>query len=306
MKITWKSCFQVGLSIFLLYLCIHYWATVSGLLGTLVGAALPLIVGAAIAYVVGILMGFYERHYFPQSTKPAAKKSRRLVCMLLAIITLLAIIALVIGLVVPQLWSCIQLIVQEVPAAVKYVIALLEEHNLLTADMAGLLEQFDLKSKLWQIVSALTTGIGSAVGTVVGAVSSVFSGVVTAILSIIFAIYLLLGKDTLARQSRHLLDHYLPERVCKKIYYVLSVVNDSFHRYIVGQCTEAVILGVLCALGMLILRLPYAAMIGTLIAFTALIPVAGAYIGGGVGAFLIFMESPVQAVIFLVFLVILQ
>ena len=92
----------------------------------------------------------------------------------------------------------------------------------------------------------------------------------------------------------------------EKTNYVLSILNDSFHKYVAGQCIEAVILGMLCMLGMLLLRLPYATMVGALIAVTALIPVAGAYIGGGVGALMIFSVSPVQAVVFVVFLVILQ
>ena len=87
---------------------------------------------------------------------------------------------------------------------------------------------------------------------------------------------------------------------------MIAVLDDSFHKYIVGQCVEAMILGLLCALGMLILRLPYAAMIGALIAFTALIPVAGGWIGAGIGAFMILMVSPVQALAFLIFIVILQ
>ena len=87
---------------------------------------------------------------------------------------------------------------------------------------------------------------------------------------------------------------------------VISVLNDSFHKFIVGQFTEAVILGVLCAIGMLILQLPYAAMIGALIGFTALIPVVGAFLGGAVGVILILMESPVKALIFLIFLIVLQ
>jgi predicted PurR-regulated permease PerM len=100
--------------------------------------------------------------------------------------------------------------------------------------------------------------------------------------------------------------HYLPEKLNGRILYVLDVLNYSFRRYISGQSLEAVILGALCWLGMLILRLPYATMIGALIAFTALIPVAGAYIGAAVGAFMILMVSPMQALIFLIFLVILQ
>lgn len=306
MKITWNSCFKVGLSVFLLYLVIHYWAGAAGLLSTLVGAALPLIVGAMIAYVVGILMGFYERHYFPHTQKQAVAKTRRGVCMLLAFITLIAIIGLVVGLVVPQLISAVQVIVAAVPNAINSLIALLEEYDLLSQDMIGMLENVDIKSKLWEIVKTLTTGIGNAVTTVVGAVSSVFSGIVTALLSLIFSIYLLLGKDNLKRQCHRLLEHYLPEKVYHKVFYFLNILNDCFHRYIVGQCTEAVILGGLCTLGMLILKLPYATMIGALVAFTALIPVAGAYIGAAVGAFMILMVSPVKALIFLIFLVILQ
>ena len=102
------------------------------------------------------------------------------------------------------------------------------------------------------------------------------------------------------------MNRYIPEKRLVKVNHVLEITNDSFHRFIVGQCTEAVILGALCMVGMLILRLPYAAMMGAVIAFTALIPVVGAFIGGAVGVFLIMMESPVKAIIFLVFLVILQ
>ena len=138
------------------------------------------------------------------------------------------------------------------------------------------------------------------------AVSSVFSALVTALLALIFAIYLLAGKERLNNQCNRMLDHYLSDRWHSRVMYVVKTLDDCFHRYIVGQCTEAVILGVLCAVGMLLLRLPYAAMIGALIAFTALIPVAGAWIGAGVGAFLILMESPMQALVFLVYILILQ
>ena len=141
---------------------------------------------------------------------------------------------------------------------------------------------------------------------VINTVSSVFSGLVTALLSVIFSIYLLLGKDTLARQFDRVLSHYIKETYYIKLKYVIAILHDCFKRYIVGQCTEAVILGLLCTLGMWIFRLPYATMIGALIALTALIPVAGAYIGGGVGALMVFSVSPMKAVVFLAFLVILQ
>jgi len=149
-------------------------------------------------------------------------------------------------------------------------------------------------------------GLGSTVGAVVSAVSNVISDVVTGVLAFIFAIYFLLGKEKLCEQYRRLMKNYLPEKAVRKINYVASVVNDSFHRYIVGQCTEAIILGVLCALGMLVFQFPYAGMIGALIGFTALIPVAGAYIGGVVGFVMILTVSPIKALLFIVFLVVLQ
>ena len=105
----------------------------------------------------------------------------------------------------------------------------------------------------------------------------------------------------------HKADGALSERKIRiKVRYVIGIFDDCFHRFIVGQCTEAVLLGVLCTIGMLVLGLPHATMIGALTAFTALIPIVGAFIGGGIGAFLILMESPIQALIFLVFIVVLQ
>lgn len=306
MKVEWNSCFRVGISVFLLYLCIHYWAAVAGLVSTLVDAASPLLIGCVIAYLVNILMSFYERHCFPRSKKSVLCKSRRPVCMIAAIATLIAVVALVIYLIVPQLVSCLQLFLGEVPDALKRLVAWLDEINILPENIVDSLAAIDWKSKIGQIIDVLISGIGSVTDIVVSTVSSVFSGIVTALMALIFSIYLLLGKDKLGNQVTRLGNRYMKKSRYDKVMHVLSTMNDCFHRYIVGQCTEAVILGLLCTVGMWILQLPYATMIGALIAFTALVPVAGAYIGGGIGAFMIFTVSPVKAVIFLVFLVILQ
>lgn len=306
MKLSWKVCFRVGLSIFLLYLCIHYWSSVAGAAEMLLGAASPLLVGCAMAYVVNILMSFYERHFFPRAEGPAATGGRRVVCMALAVVTLLLLIALVIWLILPQLWSCVQLIVAELPDFLKEVVALVDSWGILPDNIAEALDNIDWRSQISQIIQVVTTGLGSVVDVLIKTITSVFSWVVSILLSAIFAIYVLFSKERLGRQLHRVFSHYLKESWYQKFNYVVGVLNDCFHRYIVGQCTEAVILGVLCTLGMLILRLPYAAMIGTLIAFTALIPIAGSYIGGVVGAFMILTESPVKMVIFVIFLVVLQ
>ncbi len=306
MKIEWKNCFKIGFSIFILYLCIDYWPTFAGFISSLVGAAAPLIIGCVIAYFINLLMRFYERHYFTKSKKPAAHRSRRPVCMLAAIITFVAVIALVIILVLPQLISCVQLILAELPDAFKSVVAWLESSNLLPDSIVDSLASVDWQSKIGQIANVVISGIGSVTDIVVGTVSSVFSGIVTTLIAIIFAIYILMGKDTLKRQFNRMMKRYMKTNIYNKVIYTLSVMNDCFKRYIIGQCTEALILGILCTIGMLILRMPYATMIGALVAFTALIPIAGAYIGAGVGAFMILTVSPLKALIFLIFIVILQ
>ena len=306
MKLTWKNCFMMGFSILLLYLGITYWPNVANLLSLALSAAMPLIIGCVIAYLLNILMGSYEKHYFPKSKKVLLIKSRRPVCMMAAFITLIALVVMIVCLIVPQLVSCVQTILAEIPAFLEKAIDLLAQFDVLPKTIISSLEQIDWKSKIGQIVQVLTTGIGSVAEILISTVSTVFSGIVTALLSIIFSIYLLSGKETLGCQFRKLGMRYLRPNWYGKLDYFLSTANNCFHKYIVGQCIEAVILGGLCTVGMLILKLPYATMIGALTCFTALIPVAGAYISAFVGAFLILTVSPMNALIFLIFIVVLQ
>lgn len=306
MKLEWKTCLKVGVTVLLLYLCITYWSAISGLISAIFSAALPLILGSVIAYVINILMSFYEKHYFPKSIKSGVIKSRRTVCMIGAFVTLVLIVAALGALVVPELVSCGEVLVAKVPGALDTLVAWVEKNEIVSEELIATLQQIDWEETLNQLLSLLSTGASDIMGTAVNILSSFVSGIVTFVLALIFSLYVLTGKEKLGVQFDKLMKRYMKEKVYDKTKYVLSVVNDCFHRYIVGQCTEAVILGVLCALGMMILRLPYAGMIGALVAFTALIPVAGAYIGAGVGAFMILTESPMQALIFLIFIVVLQ
>lgn len=305
-KIEWKSCLKIGISLFILYLSIHYWPKISGIIALLISAAAPLVVGFIIAYPVNILLSFYERHFFPKSTKKIVLKMRTGVCLAGAIITLLGIIALIIGLIAPQLANCAKMLYAEIPGVMEYVTKKLNEFDFVPEDIINSLSAIDWKSKIGDIAKTVTSGLGSVMDVAVTAVSSVFSTVSNFVLGFIFALYLLLSKNKLTSQLNKLAEHFLPEKVNKNLNYVFSVANDCFHKFIVGQCTEAVILGTLCMIGMLVLRLPYAPMIGALVAFTALIPVVGGFIGAGVGAFLILMESPMKALIFLIFIIILQ
>ncbi len=304
--ISWKNCFRIGVSIIVVYLCIFYWQYVSGFVHSLYSAVIPLIIGCCIAYPLNILMSFYERHYFPKSDKKFILKSRRAVSMVLAIITLTAIIVLVFLLIIPQLGECVNMLIDKFPAAMEKIVELLEKTGIVPEDITAMLASADWQSMLGDAVSMLTSGLGNAMNVVINTVSSVISAITTIVIAIIFAVYVLASKDTLKAQSIRLMKKYLSQPKYDKLNYFFSVADDCFHKFIVGQCTEALILGMLCTIGMIILQLPYAPMIGVLTGFTSLIPVVGPLIGGGVGAFLILTQSPVQALIFLIFIIILQ
>lgn len=306
MKLNFRNCASVVLSVFALYLAIHYWPAAANLISVLLGAAFPLLLGCAIAYVANILMTSYERHFFPRSTRPIVRRIRRGVCMLGAFLSVIIAIALLFWLIIPQLASCVQVIVAGVPVVIDGAIDLLDDFDIIPQDILSWLEELDWKNIIAQVVQVVKSGLGNVMDVVVSTVSSVASAVITFFMAVIFSAYLLMGKERLGGQFRRVLRRYLKPSWYEKFNYLLAVLDDCFHSYIVGQCTEAIIIGVLCALGMTILRLPYAAMVGTLVGFTALIPVAGAYIGAAVGAFMILTVDPIQAVIFLVFLVILQ
>ncbi|MBQ3100522.1 MAG: AI-2E family transporter [Clostridia bacterium] len=305
--ITWKNCFKVGISALLFYLCIRFSENVFGFIGLIIGALAPVIIGGVIAYLVNLLMSFYERHYFPKlSHKKIVAKSRRAVCMPAAILTLLAIISLIFGLVIPELVECTKTFIKVIPGFIDKLLKNDFINRVFPEMIIDKLDSVNWQSFIEKGIGFVTQGIGGAVDVVFSTIMSIASGVVTGFLSVIFAIYLLVSKEKLLGQGQRLCEVYLTEKRYRRISYFFEVVNDCFRKYIVGQCIEAVILGVLCMLGMLALRLPYAAMIGALVGFSALIPVAGAYIGAGVGAVMILTVSPVKALIFLIFLIVLQ
>ncbi len=306
MKSRWKIFLQAGISLFILYLCIHYWDSLIHLLKLLLAAGTPLLMGCVFAYIFNIPMSFYERHYFPKSKKAGIIKSRRPVCMLLAFLSVLAAILLLLRIVIPELSSCITLLLTSVPAALAEIGESLAEQPWISDSIQEFFDSVDWQKSLTNIVYSVLGGLGSAGDYAVTLVSRTVTTTANLMISFIFSVYILAGRETLGRQLKALKKHYLKSEWFTGISHVLSVANDCFHRYIVGQCTEAVILGALCTAGMLLFRFPYAAVVGVTVGFTALIPVAGAYIGGAVGFLLILTSSPLKAILFVVYLVILQ
>lgn len=309
--LQWKTCLRAGVTVALVYLAIHYWGPVSAALGVLLGAAWPLLLGAGIAYVVNILMRFYETHIFRKCNRPLFLKLRRGGCMVAAYLTILVIVGLIVGLIVPELIRAVQLLLNETPALIDRLYGELMKNpeiaQYLPNAEANLGELgADWQQLLTRVLEWLGGGWNGLMNSVVATVSGVFSGAVTLVMGFMFSFYILYGKEKLGRQVRRLMRTYLKPAWCERTFYVLNVLDNSFHRYVVGQCIEAVILGTLCMLGMLAFGFPYATMIGALVGATALIPIAGAYIGAGVGAILILTVSPMEALLFLVFIVVLQ
>ena len=283
MNISKTSCVRIVLTILAAFLYIRYWSAVEASVQIIIAAASPLIIGAVIAYILNILMNFYERKL---SIK---EKLRRPLCMLLAFLTLALVVVLLFSMIIPELINCLQLILEKLPGALRTAYTWMDENFNISAyltdqNIISTLENLNIQDTVKKIVDVLMSGVGGAMGSIVSGVSSVVSAIATAFIALVFSIYLLLGKETLSAQITRLVKTYLGDSALNKLLYVSRTVDHSFHSFIVGQCLDAVILGALCILGMTVFRFPYAMMIGCLVGFTALIPIAGAYIGAAVGA----------------------
>ena len=313
MKFDLKTGFKIGLTVFLTYVAITYSSMITELLATFISALKPLIVGAFIAFVVNIPMSFYEKIYFPKSSSKKVIVATKLpVCMSLAYLSIIAVVYFLLAMVIPELIRCGAQLVAKVPQLYNNIVNSEFVTEWMPTHIPYLMENFDFGSiNVQDIVTKSLQVIGDSIGGVFNfsftLLASVFSTVVTAVVSIIFSVYLLIGKNKLASQFKRVMSVIFKPSIKDGILHILDVVNDSFRKFFIGQFTEAIILGILCTVGMLIFRFPYASMIGVLIGFTALIPVAGAYIGATLGAVMIMTESSlITALLFVAFIVVLQ
>lgn len=292
----------------LLYSGLQNLASVISFLKSFFGLLSPLIMGLAIAFILNVPMEMLERIFFPLSKKPMMHKIRRLSCLLLSIIMVAAIIFLVAFLVIPELVDSFGIIKHTAPAFFTSVQAWAEKWSGQLPELKEWIAsfQFDWDKMGSSVANFVKNGTSTVIGSAFAAVSSIFNGTVTLVMAIIFAMYILMSKEKLAHQSKRIIYAYLPEKRADRIIYVSKLSYKTFHSYVAIQFTEAVILGTLCFIGMFIFRFPYAATISVLIGFTALIPLVGAFIGAALGVFMILMISPVKALWFIVFIIVLQ
>lgn len=302
-----KNFFYIILLLLGAFLIIHYWKSLESFILKFLGAAAPVIIGFAMAYLINIVMDTYEKKLFPHPEKSRLSvKIKRPLCLVLSIATVFTIITLVFVLVIPELVSCIKLLISALPGVRDKLLESEFISKNVSDAIISAIPEINLEKSAGKIASFLFSGIGAAAGTLYSAVTGLISFIITLFLSIVFAVYLLSGKERLTGLVKRIMNVYLPTDVSGKITNAARVFNESFRNFIVGQCTEALILGVLCSIGMFIFRFPYALMIGTVIGFTALIPIAGAFIGAGIGAIMILTVSPLKALLFIVFIIILQ
>ncbi|HJA31107.1 MAG TPA: AI-2E family transporter [Candidatus Eisenbergiella pullicola] len=294
-----------------LVLGIRYFNVLLGGAGDLWSIASPLIAGCAVAYVLNIVMRKLEKLYFPNSGSRLAKRTRRPVCIVLSLVLIAAVIYLILRLVVPELIKAFAIIGQSIPVAFREVVDWLAE-NLdefpQTGQMLENLQNLNVDwNSLWDsVINYLKAGIGGFLNSTVTLVGSLVGAVVNSVIALIFAIYILASKEKLADQLKRTVRAFVRPCWIERCKRILVTADRTFSSFIVGQVTEAVVLGSLCTAGMLIFRFPYAPMIGAFIGATALIPIVGAYLGAAVGAFMILTQDPLKALLFLIFIIILQ
>ena len=294
-----------------LVLGIRYFNVLLGGAGDLWSIASPLIAGCAVAYVLNIVMRKLEKLYFPNSGSRLAKRTRRPVCIVLSLVLIAAVIYLMLRLVVPELIKAFAIIGQSIPVAFREVVDWLAE-NLdefpQTGQMLENLQNLNVDwNSLWDsVINYLKAGIGGFLNSTVTLVGSLVGAVVNSVIALIFAIYILASKEKLADQLKRTVRAFVRPCWIERCKRILVTADRTFSSFIVGQVTEAVVLGSLCTAGMLIFRFPYAPMIGAFIGATALIPIVGAYLGAAVGAFMILTQDPLKALLFLIFIIILQ
>ncbi len=285
-------------------IAVRNFSVISGLIRTAFTAVVPLLTGCIIAYIFNIIMTFYEKHYFPKKHSRFVKCSRRPVCAGLSFASAILILVLVINIVYPELVKAVKLIYDEIPPffseTKKFAETTLKEYP----EIQDFISSFE--PDIMSITEKISSGAYNIFDSVLSIIGSTVSVVTNIVIAVIFALYLLLRKDKLHNDIVRFQKAYLGNKVNKRINHICDVANDTFRNFFVGQFIEAIIIGSLCFIGMTILRLPYAGMAGTIVGVTALIPIVGALMGAVISAFMIFTVNPMQALIFIIFLVILQ
>lgn len=307
-KKTLRSLGLLVLGLILVYWLLHDISTVKVFLKAGLDILSPFIIGSVLAFIINVPMRAFEGLL----KKIPNNMLRRLIALLLTLIAVALVVTLVFVLLIPQLTNTVQSLIPKLQSFILQVEAwinkFLTEHPEVmewitqNTDM----EKFDWASLVQKALDVVGNSVTTIFSSAISAIGSVTSGFMTAFIAVAFSIYTLFQKDTLARQGRKILYAFLPERVSDYIVRVLRLSNSTFSNFLSGQCVEVCILGTMFAISMAIFQMPYIPLVSVLVAVTAFIPVVGAWVGCIVGAFLILVANPLQAVWFVIMFLVLQ
>ena len=283
----------------IVYATVRYFGTVESYILRVTNTLMPFVAGAMMAYIINILMDAYEDVLLKKFHN---KKIIRTVAIVLSIFTFVLVIGLLMGLIIPQLVKIMFSIMYTNPSDIKKIIESISKNNIVDkiADIMNIdIKNIDISGYVTKLIHSVMSSVGNILMGVISGISGFFNTVISVFMAVVFAIYILVDKERIAVQGDKLLRAFLPSKR-DTIIDVLSIFNKSFRNYFISQVKEAIILGVLLYIVMLIVRLPYASSISILVGVTALIPVIGAYAGLFIGALMIITKSFSSMVIFII------
>ncbi len=273
----------------------------------LVNVCFPAILGGAMAFVLHIPMRKFEE-IIEQIKSVKLKRFKQPIAFALSVLSIVAVATLILLIVVPELINTVSAMTTAIPSGFNWLKSWIEEHGDMVPQVQQWLENLNLdwSNIIKQALSFTSGGVSDVFGTTFSIISSLADGVITTLLAFIIAIYIIFDKEAIGKQVKRFMKAYFPEKVENLILMTSSSVSKNFTNFIIGKCLDAIIVGLMCASGMFVLRLPYAAMIGVIVGVTALVPIVGGYIGLVIGALLIVVVNPMQALEFVLYLLIMQ
>ena len=310
-KLSMKKIRELIVFTALIVVALWKFDVVLGVIRAIWGIIFPFVLGGAIAFVINVPMSFLEKKLFGKAKEKGSKAAGKLarpVSLLLTIVLVVGVIVLVMFGLIPQLTETIGSLMNSIADFIPQMQSWVREFTHNNREIMDLVNQMEFnpnKAIQWGM-SILGNGAGNFMNTTMTAVGSIVSGVTTFFIAFSFACYILFQKEKLHVQVRKVFFAFIPKRKAEVILEVCSLTYRTFANFLAGQCLEAVILGSMFVITLSILKMPYALLIGIIIAFTALIPIFGAFIGCALGCLLIFMVSPKQAILFILVFLILQ
>lgn len=292
-------------------LVVVYIGTVLNFIRNVWDVIFPFVLAMAISYILNILMRFIEVKILGRIKTKWMDKLKRPISLFVSIIFVLAIIVLILYLVIPQMANSLKIIVESVPKLVQDIEKWIQEHPRNEEINKFIGERLNEIQQNWQsyannIWEFIRTNIGGVLGSTFDFINGVFGAIYTIFVTIIFAVYILTGKERLGKEFNSVISTYLPKKQLERTKYFIGVMNDKFESFIKGQVADAIIIGFLVYLTVLIAGMPYALTIGIVVMVTAFIPMLGAYIGGAIGFVMIAAENIQQGFLFVLLLVIVQ